>query len=141
MNKLFFVVISIISLASLASCDPGSKRFENYYYSEEGLDSYKSDSDTIINLKSDQNILDFIKGKEFVSKGSKISFDDSLHVTIYYNGKKEAVYDYEIQQYICKEERNLFLSHSKDSTHLRFTVVSNGMIADMKTYALYKARN
>ena len=141
MNKLFFAVLSIISLASLAACDLGSKRSENYYYSEESLDSYKSDSDTIIDLKNDQHVLNFIKGKEFVSKGSKIIFDDSLHATIYYNGKKDAVYNCEIQQYICKEERNLFLSDNKNSTHLRFKVVSNGMIADTKTYALYKVRN
>jgi hypothetical protein len=141
MKKLFSQLSVFFFFALFVSCDSGSKRANSYYYAEEGIDSYKLNSDTIVNLQNIEEIKGFIKGKTFVSKGNKMIFDDSLNVTFYYNGKPEPTLECEVQEYILKNERLLVISDSTGENVMKFTLSPNGILTDINTYALYKIKD
>ncbi|MBL0343593.1 MAG: hypothetical protein IPP71_23695 [Bacteroidetes bacterium] len=141
MSKVFFVVFKFFLLTIFVSCDNTFKKTGNYYYSEIAFDSSQSNTDTLVDLNNYDSVKNFITGKEFSSKGSKMIFDDSLNVTFFFNGKEEKTFHCNIEKYILKEERLVVMSDSNESKSMRFTIAKNGMLTDINSYAQYKVRD
>lgn len=140
MNRFFLILICGGFLLIFTSCERKVNKADKYYYSENGIDSHKTSADTLVDLGSKKNIEDFLRGEIFVSKGSRMEFDDSLNVRMILNGKTVATYQCQVAEYILKEERLILLNDSLESKAMRFTLAPHGTLTDMETYSLYKIK-
>jgi hypothetical protein len=140
MNKFFLIVSCAVFLLFFASCERKAKKTETYYYSDHGIDSHKSTADTLVDLGSTKDIEDFLRGKTFISKGSRIEFNDSLDVTMIVNGKMVSIYKCNVAEYILKEERLILLNDSAANTAMKLTLAPQGTLTDMETYSLYSLK-
>ncbi len=137
MNRLFLILICGSFLLIFTSCERKVNKADKYYYSENGIDSHKTSADTLVDLGNKKDIEDFLRGTTFVSKGSRMEFDDSLKVTMFANGKTIAIFQCNVAEYILKEERLILLNDSLESKVMRFTLAPHGTLTDMETYSLY----
>ncbi len=121
----------------LTSCQSDHKKPQRYYYSEEGLEKSIPDSSENVNLDDKKSVVAYIKNKTFVSKIQRLVVDDSLKITHYVNGKKEAVLQCEITEYMVHDNRLLLLTDSATAKQIKYTISSEGVLTDMQTYSLY----
>lgn len=141
--RLKFFNLSRVLLFSwliVSSCQNESSRSRNYYYSDEGLENSLPDTTLNIDLADKKSVTHYIKNKTFVSKTQKLVVNDSLQITLFVNGKKESVMNCEVTEYMVHNDRLLIFTDAITSKQAKFTISTNGVITDMKTYALYSVR-
>jgi len=137
MNRLLLLLICGGFLLIFTSCERKVKKTDQYYYSIHGIENQKSFADTLVDLGSTKAIEDFLRGEIFISKGSRMEFDDSLNVKMIVNGKTVSTYKCNVAEYILKAERLILLNDSMESKTIRLTLATHGTLTDMETYMLY----
>ncbi len=137
MNKLLLILICIGFLLSCAACERKEKKTDPYYYSKQGIESDKEVADTLVNLGNTKEIENFLKGETFISKSSRLEFDDSLNVKMIVNGSLKSTYKCTVAIYILKAERLILLNDSLESKPARFTLAFDGTLTDMQSYSQY----
>lgn len=140
LQKTRFTVASILWVFFFAACQPDSPKSQRYYYSDEGLEESVPDSSGHVNLGDKNAVIAYIKNKTFVSKTEQLEIDDSLNISLFVNGKKEAVMRCEITEYMVHNNRLLMLTDTITSKQVKFTISSGGILTDMQTYALYSLK-
>ncbi len=139
-QKTRYAIACIYWVFFFAACQTNSPKSQRYYYSDEGLEESVPDSSGHVNLGDRNAVINYIKNKTFVSKTEQLVIDDSLNISLFVNGKKEAVMRCEITEYMVHNNRLLMLTDTITSKQVKFTISSGGILTDMQSYALYSLK-
>ncbi|HJJ56465.1 MAG TPA: hypothetical protein O0X14_03100, partial [Methanocorpusculum sp.] len=127
-NKILSVIILIIGIISLASCDSDKDKYEDVYYS---FDDVKCSTQTLENAKN----------KNVILKTSSSNYIIDYRIEVTHSGVTNEVYNSKNTDYLVTSDSNIELFKTKDNEEYKIEFIVGDTFKISETLMSYEVAN